>query len=348
MSAKHRLLWATTAAATLAQPALAMENVVASIKPVHSLVAAVMEGVNEPALIVRGAASAHVHSLRPSDAQALEDARVVFWIGEDMETFLRGPIETLTTGAKVVALEDAPDVEKLEFREGGPFETHSHGEDDHAHDHEGHDHAGHDHQDDDHNAHGHSHDHDHEHDRHEAGHDHAHGRHDLHLWLDPVNAKALVAEIERTLSAADPENADRYRENALAYSARLDALVDEVDAQIAPVRGRPAIVFHDAYQYFEHRFGVNVAGSITVSPEVIPGAQRVAEIAAKARELGAVCIFTEPQFEPRLVSVVAEGTGAKTGILDPLGADLEDGPELYLQLIRNLSTSFATCLSQAS
>lgn len=305
-------------------PAFALEGVVASIKPVHSLVSAVMDGVAAPTLLVQGAGSAHTYSLRPSDARALEKAPLVFWVGPGMETFLRGPLETLASEATTVALADAPGLTLLDFREGGPFEGHDHAEDEH---HNGHGHGG-------------------AHDQHDHDHDHVHG-HDLHLWLDPVNAKVLVREIASRLGEADPENAERYGHNAEAYSRKLDLLVDETEALLAPVRDRPAIVFHDAYQYFEHRFGINVAGSITVSPDVVPGAQRVSEIKAKVQELGAACIFSEPQFEPRLISVVAEGSGAQTGVLDPLGADLADGPELYFDLIRNMATSLNACLSGA-
>ena len=334
-----RLLCSLALLVPAAVPAHAFDGVVASIKPVHSLVAAVMEGVGEPALIVRGAGSEHVHALRPSDAEALENARFVFRIGEGMETFLNGPLATLAAGARVVSLEDAPGLNRLAQREGGPFEAHDH---DHGHDHdhddgeaarEGHDHDGHDHD-------GHAHQDDHGHD------DHSHGEYDLHIWLDPANARAMVAEIARALGEADPDNAARYAANAQGYSARLDALVEELRATVEPVRDRPSIVFHDAYQYFEKRFGLNVAGSITVSPEVLPGAQRLSEIRDKVRELGAVCVFSEPQFEPRLVSVVTEGSDARTGVLDPLGAALADGPELYPELMRGLARSFADCLSQ--
>ena len=162
-----------------------------------------------------------------------------------------------------------------------------------------------------------------------------------------MNARAMVAEIARVLAEADPDNAARYAGNAAAYAARLDALVAETAAAVEPVKARPAIVFHDAYQYFEKRFGLNVVGSITVSPEVLPGAQRLSAIRDKVKELGAVCVFSEPQFEPKLVSVVTEGTDARTGVLDPLGAEIADGPDLYATLIRDLGRSFATCLSQA-
>ncbi|MFC3723805.1 zinc ABC transporter substrate-binding protein ZnuA [Neoaquamicrobium sediminum] len=339
---RHKLRtlgFATASAAVLCGgPAWALDGVVASIKPVHSLVAAVMEGVGEPELLVKGAASPHAYALRPSEARALEQAKVVFWVGEGMETFLAGPLETLGGNARVVELVKAHDLVELDFREGGPFEAHDHG------DHEGHDHAhGHDQDDgDDHDG---GDDHAHEGHGHE-GHDH--GAIDMHLWLDPSNAKAFVHEIEEALSAADPDNAATYEANADALNEKLDALIAETDAALAPVRGRGFVVFHDAYQYFENRFDIQAAGSITVSPEAIPGAQRLTDIRAKVAELGATCIFAEPQFEPRLISVVAEGTQARTGVLDPLGADLEDGPELYFELIRNLTTSLTTCLAGAS
>jgi len=327
--------FALLAAALLTTTAMAAPDVVASIKPVHSLVAAVMAGVGEPALIVKGSASPHTYALKPSDAGALEAADIVFWTGHGMELFLGDALETLATGATVVELADTPGITLLPVREGGAFEAHAHESEDHDHEDHDHDHADHDH---DHADHDHAHDHDHD----------AHGEGDMHFWLDPENAKLMVTRIATTLAEADPGNASAYQSNAEAELVRLDELEAELAATLAPVAGKPFIVFHDAYQYFEKHYGVRVAGSITVSPEIIPGAQRVAEIKAKIAELDAACVFSEPQFEPRLVSVVTEGTDARTGVLDPLGAELEDGPELYLQLIRNLSTSLAACLAEAS
>ncbi|MDD9908338.1 MAG: zinc ABC transporter substrate-binding protein [Ahrensia sp.] len=393
------ILLASTLLSTSALSAQADVKVVASIKPVHSLVAAVMEGVGEPGLVVEGAGSPHTYSLKPSQAQMLQDANVVFWIGHEMEAFLEKPVEALGNNARSVELIDAHDLVKLEFREGGAFDAHDHREhadhDDHDHnhgkkaetshddhDHEGHDHEeakaehdhGHDHgkkaeashDDHDHDGHGHEeakaehdHDHDHEHDHgkkaeashgdHDHGHEgHAHGAFDAHIWLDPVNAKAMVHEIEEALVAADPDNAATYEANAKAVTAKLDALIDEVSAELKPVQGKGFIVFHDAYQYFEKRFGVTASGSITVSPEVLPGAERVTEIRAKVKELGAACVFSEPQFEPKLVATVTEGTSAKSGVMDPLGATLDDGPKLYFNLIRGMATSVKTCLGEAS
>ena len=167
---------------------------------------------------------------------------------------------------------------------------------------------------------------------------------DPHVWLDPQNAKALVHEIEEQLAKIDPKNAEIYEANASIIMKKLDNLTNEIDVDLSPVRGRGYVVFHDAYQYFEKRFGVSAIGSITVSPEVMPGAERVRELQEKVRELDATCVFSEPQFQPKLVATVTENTNAGTGVLDPLGASLEDGPELYFKLIRNMANSLKGCL----
>lgn len=342
-----RLGLAASTAALLFTPtlALAAPQVVVSIKPIHSLVAAIMQGVGEPALIVEGAASPHTYSLKPSNARALENADVVFWVGHGLEAFLEKPLEALAGKATVVELEEAPGLVRLPFREGGAFEAHDDGDEaDHA---DGGEHAAHDDQD----AHA---DHaaaenatdEHAGEAHDD-HGHEHGGFDMHLWLDPMNAKAMAKQIEEALVAADPANAARYKANGVTLAQEIDMLDKDIAAAVAPVADKPFVVFHDAYQYFENRYKVRVAGSITVSPETMPGAERIAEIHAKVKELGAVCVFAEPQFEPKLVSVVTEGSDAKAGTLDPEGGALETGPGLYPELMRNLAKSLTDCLSQS-
>lgn len=338
-----------SAAMIASSNAMAAPNVVVSIKPIHSLVAAIMQGVAEPQLIVDGGASPHTYNLKPSNAKAIEDADVVFWVGDGLEKFLEKPLETLGSKATVVELDDAPGLEKLKFREGGPFEAHDHGEHE-GHDHDGHDHDGHAHADDtahDHSHEGeHSHDHAHENDHaHDDGHDHDHGEYDMHLWLDPENAKAMATEIEKALLTADPANAQAYQDNTKKLLDNIDALDKEITQTVAPVKDKPFVVFHDAYQYFEHRYGVKTAGSITVSPENMPGADRIKQIHAKVKELNATCVFAEPQFEPKLVNVVIEGTNAKSGTLDPEAGTLEAGPDLYFKLMRGIASSLKDCLS---
>lgn len=326
-----RLMVLTTAIALaghLGGEAKAGPKVVASVKPIHSLVAAVMEGVGEPSLIVDGAASPHTYSLRPSQARAIEKADVVFWVGHQLEAFLEKPLESLGAGARVVELAEAPGLTLLAPREGGAFESHDHeGEEDHeaagTADRDGQE-------------------------QHAGEHEHEHGETDMHVWLDPRNAAAMVDEIARTLETADPANADRYRANAEAEKARLDELAGRLDAALAGARGRPFIVFHDAYQYFEKRFDLAAAGSITVSPEVMPGAERIAEIRRKIGQTGAACVFAEPQFEPKLISVVIEGTDTRSAVLDPLGAELPAGADLYFELMDSMAKSFRDCLNPPS
>lgn len=327
MSISRSHLFASAAALFLTPTlAFAAPQVVVSIKPVHSLVAALMQGVGEPSLIVEGTASAHTYSLKPSHARALENADLVFWVGPGLEAFLEKPLDALAGKATVVELEDAPGLVRLPFREGGAFETHE-DEDEDAHA------GGEDHATEEHTADEHDHAHEHE-------------GFDMHFWLDPMNAKAMAAYIESALVTADPTNADRYKANGLALAQEIDTLDKEIAAAVAPVANKPFVVFHDAYQYFENRYKVRIAGSITVSPETMPGAERVAEIHAKVKELQAVCVFAEPQFEPKLISVVTEGTDAKAGTLDPEGGALEAGPALYPALMRNLATSLTECLSR--
>ena len=309
--------------------AMADITVVTSIKPVHSLVSGIMRGVGVPSLIIDGAGSPHTYSLKPSQAQQLQDAKLVFWIGDELETFLEGPIENIAQSAAVVKLIDAHGLKKIRFREGGMFDDHGHEEHD-EHDHEKHAKKEHD---------------DHGHEEHD---EHDHGEFDPHVWLDPVNAKAIVHEIEEALVKADPEHASIYEANANKMMGKLDSLEVELSDQLEPVRGRGYIVFHDAYQYFEQRFDMAAIGSITVSPEVMPGAERLRELRKKISELNATCVFSEPQFEPKLVNTLIDGTGARAGILDPLGASLTKGPDLYFQLLRNMASSFKKCLTDGS
>ena len=327
------ILWALSSLGVSA--ANADVSVVASIKPVHSLVSSIMQGVGSPTVIIEGAGSPHTYSLKPSQAKQLQDADLVFWMGDELETFLEGPIQNIAKNAKSIKLIDSHGLKKIKFREGGMFEEHD--------DHDDHDDHGHDkHAKDDHDDHGHD---KHAKDDHD---DHGHGEFDPHVWLDPINAKAIVHEIEEALVKADPKNAKKYEANAVRMAGKLDQLVTELRVQLQPVQGKGFIVFHDAYQYFEQRFGVAAIGSITVSPEVMPGAERVKALREKIRGLRATCVFSEPQFEPKLVRTLVDGTGAQTGVLDPLGSSLTKGPDLYFELVREMARSLKECLSAKS
>lgn len=281
-------------------------RVVASIVPLHSLVAGVMKDVDAPHLLIRGGTSPHHHALRPSQARALADADAVFWIGEPVEHFLIAPLGAAK--ARVVALLEAPDVHVLPAREGGTWETGGNG-----------------------------HDHDH---------GHGHGHEDGHIWLDPRNAVAIAGTVAQVLAEADPENAIRYRENAHDLAARLAALEKELATTLATVRQAPYVVFHDAYQYLETRFGLNAVGAISVHTGRAPGASRLRELRREIVDSGVKCVFREPQFEPKLAQTITEGTGAAVDVLDPLGADVPPGEDAYFTLMRRIAESLVTCLSR--
>ncbi len=333
MPARHRLTELCLAAALATLPGTAAAEppeVIASIKPIHSLAAAVMAGIGTPELLVEGAASPHSYAMRPSDAARLNDARVVFWIGPALETFLVKPIGSLAGDAAVLELEEIPGLVLLPLREGGVWAPHAHDGEAHAHEDEAHAHEEHAAEEQE-----------------DEVHAHAAGAIDAHLWLDPANARTIAAAMAETLAVADPANAAAYRANAATLAARIDALDGELAARLAPVRERPFIVFHDAYQYFEAHYGLAAAGSIMVSPDQPPGARRLSEIRATIAARGAACVFREPQIEPALIELVTEGSGARQGELDPEAAALTPGAELYFEMMRGLARSIAECLRVA-
>jgi len=303
-----------TAYAVVGAAAQEPPKVVVSIAPIHSLVAAVMEGVGEPYLIVKGAGSPHAYALRPSEAEALQNADLVVWVGESMETFLADTIPTLAPDAKVLELMDVPGVTVLAMREGEGWEQHEHEGDEHEEDHD-------------------------------EDHEHEHEGADGHLWLDPDNAKAIVVAMAEQLAEMDPARAATYRANGAWASAGIDALSADIAQDIAPVADRPYIVFHDAYQYFQRRFGTRAVGSVTVSPEKQPGAGRIAEIRERLAGESVVCVFREPQFSPQVIATIVEGTGVRVGVLDPLGAEIAPGPDLYAMLMTALADGLVACLA---
>ena len=338
---------------------------VASIKPLHSLLAGVMAGIAEPHALILGGASPHTYSLKPSDAAMLERADLVVWVGANLETFLARPIATLADDAHVLELSRAPSIPMLRNRQGGLWEDAEHhgATDDHEDRpgrcrHHGKEHHGDKHHEGEHHAeecpikkhrckehHGEGHHKDEAADApHADGHAHGHGIYDTHLWLNPENATAIAQLMAAALAELDPAHADRYRSNAAQLKARLQTLDAELRDALAPVADRGFIVFHDAWQYFDTHYGLRALGSITVSPEQAPGAARLVAIRERLVTADAACVFSEPQFQPRIVQSLVADTGVATGELDPLGAALEAGPELYFQLMRGIAQALQDCL----
>jgi zinc transport system substrate-binding protein len=288
-------------------------KVLVTIKPLHALVAQVMAGVGSPELLVKGAASPHTFTLRPSEVRALNAADLFFRMSETVEPFTVQLVKALPKSVEVVTLQDAPGVRLLALRTGATFEPHAHGR--------------------------------HGHDKHQHAPAPRKGETiDGHAWLNPDNAKAMVGRIEQALAARYPDHAAMFGRNAEALRARLDALAAELDAELGPLTDKPYIVFHDALQYLERRYGLNVVGSITINPEMPPSGKRLRELRRKILSLGAVCVFVEPAVDTRLVDNLIEGTSARTATLDPEGGRLDPGPDLYVTLMRRLAADLRGCL----
>lgn len=295
--------WLLLFAAITPGAGAAAPEVVVSIKPVHSLVAQVMAGVGQPRLLVDGAGSPHDHALRPSQAAALARADLVFWVGPQLEVFLVRPLASLASSARQISLSVIPGIKLLPLREGEI----SHGEE-------------------------------------AAGHGHAEGgAYDMHIWLDPGNAKVMLREIAAQLQAADPANAPAYANNAQAALVRLDAITQQIEARLKAAAIPPYMVFHDAYQYFEKRFGIGPVAIISLDPERPPGAARVRALQRQILRDGVLCVFAEPQFKPQLVKTLITGTPAKAGLLDPLGAALPDDGDLYAAVLDQIVVGLTGC-----
>jgi zinc transport system substrate-binding protein len=304
------------AAAGAAGPAAAQTKVVVSIKPLHSLVAGVMAGVGSPELLVKGAASPHTYAMKPSDAKALNDADLFFRMSESIEPFTIRVARALPKHVTVVTLQDAPGMKLLPRRTGNTFEPHVQDAREgglNRHEHDDHDHDG--------------------------------KAPDGHAWLDPDNAKAMVARIEQVLSSKYPADAAAFQANAQKLTADLDALAGRLQTKLKPVVGKPYIVFHDAFQYLEARFDLNPVGSISISPDVAPSGKRLTDLRKKVVSLNAVCVFAEPQYDTRLVQNLVEGTTARTGTLDAEALALEPGPDLYFAMMRRLADDLKGCLA---
>jgi zinc transport system substrate-binding protein len=303
------VLLAGSGAVRAAEPA---PRVVVSIPPVHALVARVMAGIGSPELLIPGQVSPHSFALRPSDARRLASADLIVWVGPGLETSLPGPLATLAGAARQLAVIDAPGIEHLAVREGGVWGEHAHEEAEApTHNHELHGDAA----------------------------------IDAHIWLDTGNARAIVAAVADALVAIDTAHADAYAANRDAAQAELAALTEELHARLAPVRDRPFVVLHDAYQYFERQYALTAVGAIVFTPDIRAGARRLVELRAEIRARNARCIFAEPQVALGQMQAVAEGTGARIGTLDPIGAALTPGADLYAQMMRDLAADAIDCLA---
>jgi zinc transport system substrate-binding protein len=336
----RKLISISAIATLLGSTAIAeVPNVAVDIAPLHSLVASVMSGVGVPSLIIPAGSSPHEHQLRPSEAKAMQEANVLFWMGEGLTPWMENAVETLATNASVTTFLEHDNTSLLEFREGALFEAHAHDDHDDDHDDEKHDDHDDDHDDEKHD----DHDDDHDDEKHDDHDEHGHGAHDPHAWLSPNNAKVWLNIIAAQLSSYDPNNAGAYFANSSSAQSKIDATIAETNAILAPHKEKKFVVFHDAYQYFEQDFNFSASGAISLGDASDPSPARIAKIQKRIKDEGIDCVLAEPQYKANLVQTVMQGSQASTNVIDPLGVGLTPGPDLYNQLIRNMGQSLANC-----
>lgn len=300
-------------AASVAEP----PRTVVTVRPLHSLVASVMDGVASPTLLLDGVQSPHAYSMAPSDALALSEAELVVWVGEPLETFLERPLKNLALNATVIELVSDAQLVLRENREGAVWDTDGH-EDEHDEAHHG----------------GHDHDHDHA-DHHQI---------DGHVWLDPGNAKAIVESVASALVKIDPENATLYAKNAARTKEKIEGAEEKVRLRLGSYRTQPFLTSHDSLQYFDGYFDLKAVGAVTLTPDRAPSAKRISELRQTVDQLGAVCVFSEPGYEPRVIQVIAEAADVRLGVVDPLGINLSPGRDLYVDLMLGLADDLVACL----
>lgn len=287
-------------------PAHAEPSVVVTIPPLHALTAGVAGNAFEPALLLRRQQSPHDYRLTPAGARLLSAAGLVVWVGPGLETQLAIPLQRLAPPERRLDLAARPELKLLPLRGGGAWE------------------------------HGHEHEHEHEHAA-----DHADM--DSHLWLDADNAVAIVDILATRLGELDPLNAPTYRDNAARESQAIRTADTAVRKLLQASKPRPYWVLHDTLQYFEKRYGLEGAGAIMVGADRTPGAKRVLELRAQLRERDIGCILYEERYGRRWIEMLIEDTAMKAIPIDPLGLEIEPGPDFYPKLLLNLAGQIAKC-----
>jgi zinc transport system substrate-binding protein len=303
------------------------KGVITTIQPINALVNAVIGNTGGSTLLIPSEVSPHEFKLKPSDVKTLQDGNIIFYISNHLESSITKVFKNLPKNIKIINLMEETGINHLAIRDNEAWERHDH------HD----DHDKHAKKDDDHD------DHD-KHAKKDDDHDDHEKEDDVHIWLDPDNAIKIIQKVNKELSLLFPENSQIYNKNATNIINKITELKSELKEELLSIKDKPYIVFHDAYQYFEKVFGLNAVGSIALEDDVATSPKQISYIRNKIIKSNVSCVFQEPQFDSKLVKTVVEGTDAKIGTLDPLGVDIANKKNFYLQLLRNMSKSLKKCL----
>ena len=308
------------------------KGVITTIQPINSLVSAVIGDTGKTISLIPADISPHEYKLKPSDAKKMQEANIIFFVSNHLESSVTKVFKNLPKNIKIINLLEETGIEHLAIRDNEAWERHDHhGHDDHD-DHDKHAKKHDDH--DDHDKHGKKHD---DHDDHES-------KDDVHIWLSPDNAIKIVEKVNKELTLLFPDNASKYSENSNKMIDKIQKLKNELAKDLAPIKGKPYVVFHDAYQYFEKTFDLNAVGSVALEGDIASSPKQISFIKDKIKKLNASCVFQEPQFDSKLVKIVVEGTNVQIGTLDPLGVNISGKENFYIQLLKNMAKSLKECL----
>ena len=306
-------------------------GVISTIQPINSLVSAVIGNTGKTISIIPAEQSPHDFKLKPSDVKVLQNGNIIFYVSNHLESSVTKVFKNLPKNIKLINLMEESGINHLAIRDNAAWERHDH----HGDDHDDHDKHGKKHDDhDDHDKHGKKHD---DHDDHEK-------EDDVHIWLSPDNAIKIVQKVNKVLSLYFPENSKIYNDNTTKFIDKIRNLKMELIKELSPIKNKPYIVFHDAYQYFEKTFELNAVGSVALEGDIASSPKQISFIKDKIIKSKASCVFQEPQFDSKLVKIVVEGTNAKIGTLDPLGVNITGNKDFYLQLLTNMAKSLKECL----
>ncbi len=287
----------------------AQADVVTSVRPLAFIAAAITDGITETNVLLPDGVSPHSYAMRPSDIQRLSNADLFIWIGPDMEVFLTQSIKKLNKN-QYITLTTIPQITQLI----------AHNEED---------------QDEENHANHGS----------EGSHDiHDHHTSDMHIWMSPQIARQIATVLSVELAKRYPSKQNEIKRNLHEFNVKLEQTEEKIGNMLIPFKRTGYFVFHDAYGYFERSFGLAPLGYFTINPEIQPGAQRLNQIREILKQNRAECIFSEPQFKPKVIETVTRGTHVRHGILDPLGSNIELHKNSYMQFLEQLSQQFANCL----
>ena len=283
-------------------------KIVVSIAPLAALTRAIVGDQATVETLVDQAVSPHVYALKPSDLRKMNQADIIFWIGPAYESFLKKPLQNFST--KTVDLFTAPSLKiyNLRFSDGAHEAACDHN----------------------------------------CLHDHDPLKHDGHVWLDPDNGIALAQEIMKQLSALHPSSHPWYQMRFEKFKQSVEKTKHHLQNLLRPYQNKGFLVFHDGYQYFERAFGLANGHVMSLMPDISPSIKRMKELKTLIDNQRIVVLFGETQFSPQLMNVLADETGLKIGLLDPLGSSDNTYQELLINLATSFSTGFNSAIRQGS